>query len=216
MEPNPARSDQVLLSISQSPPHSTAVVEQHQINDDPEVLTCHRDDALGLTDGMELSEPQVQALQRSLFRRECREKALSLLSRRDHAERELQRKLLQRSFSADVVAEVCAELNSTGLLDDQRFVSSWIAAHRGRRPRGLHFLAAECAERGVSREDFAEARDALLAETPEFELKECRLAMLRAARSGGNPEKTRQTLKRWGFSRATIRSVENSSPPQGR
>ena len=212
VEPNPARSDQVLLTLSEFPPHIETDLPPDQAYAPGPTIVCHRDDALGLTEGMELSDARALALEHSLPRRECREKALSLLARREHAERELQRKLMQRRFAPDVITEVCAELKYSGLLDDQRFVSSWISAHRGRRPRGLRFLAAEFADRGVSPEDFSQARDALLAEEPGFEEQECRAAIARVQRTGGSTEKTRRTLQRWGFTHATILSVENSLP----
>ncbi len=52
------------------------------------------------------------------------ERAVGLLARREHSRRELQRKLVQRGFSEDVIASALAQLRADGYQSDARFVAS--------------------------------------------------------------------------------------------
>lgn len=211
VEADSARSDRIVLQLSPVPFQPVPGQQGLAPTEDSQTITVHLDDAIGLTEGMELSQDRVEALQSSIPTRDCRAKALSLLARRDHAHGELETKLQQRHFQPAIIRTVCDELLHNGLLDDQRFVAAWIAGHRSRRPRGLRFLSAECAERGVSRSDFSTAERALLAEEPDFEATECRAALEKLRKTQPNSDRRLQTLLRWGFRHATIRSVENSS-----
>jgi regulatory protein len=65
-----------------------------------------------------------------------REAALGLLARRDHAARELERKLQERGFDRQAVGAVLQELADEHLLDDERYVEHFVAYHitRGQGP----------------------------------------------------------------------------------
>ena len=58
---------------------------------------------------------------------------MDLLARREHSQRELRDKLLQRGFAADLVEQVVAELAGEGLQSDSRFAEAYL---RQRRERG--------------------------------------------------------------------------------
>lgn len=79
-------------------------------------------------------------------------RALNLLTRRDHTEIELKRKLAVRGFSADAISEVIEKLAGEGYLDDRRFAQRWTeSAIRSGRGYGLRILQ-ELQRRGISRE----------------------------------------------------------------
>jgi regulatory protein len=97
------------------------------------------------------------------------QRALNLLTRRDHTAVELQRKLLSRGFSAESIAELLEQLTGKGYLDDRRFAERWTeAAIRNGRGYGLRILQ-ELQKRGVPRETAAEAVAHAAAEYPEHD-----------------------------------------------
>jgi regulatory protein len=63
---------------------------------------------------------------------EARDRALTLLARREHSCDELRRKLAQKGFSPTAAA-VVAELERAGLVSDQRYAEALV---RSRRQRG--------------------------------------------------------------------------------
>lgn len=78
-----------------------------------------------------------------------RNKALDLLARREHSRAELRIKLLQRFESEErLIEDVLDELESEGLLSDQRFTEMFI---RGRLSKGVGpvRITAELRQKGV-------------------------------------------------------------------
>lgn len=110
-------------------------------------------------------------------------KAIYLLYRRDHSRRELTRKLIQKGFQANAITDVLDELENEGLLNEQRFIGSFI---RSRRARGFGPLkiCAELKERGIDRDL------CLVHEEWQEELWQNSAIMLCAKRFGLAAEKT--------------------------
>lgn len=73
---------------------------------------------------------------------------MDYLSRREHSERELARKLVAKGHAEDLVAEVLAGLVADGLLSDARFTEAFVHSRfqRGAGPRKIH---AELHTRGI-------------------------------------------------------------------
>jgi regulatory protein len=61
-----------------------------------------------------------------------RRAALLLMSRRDYASTELANKLGSQGYAADPVADAILELVEERLVDDQRYVTNFVAWHSGR------------------------------------------------------------------------------------
>jgi len=74
--------------------------------------------------------------------------ALKLLARREHAARELERKLLGRGYEAAAVESVLRALDSEGLLSDHRFVESFVT-QRIARGQGPVRILMELRELGI-------------------------------------------------------------------
>ncbi len=64
-----------------------------------------------------------------------RERALALLTRREHSRAELARKLEAGGFAAGDVQPLLDEFEARNWLSDRRFAESWIADHRDRSGR---------------------------------------------------------------------------------
>jgi len=94
-----------------------------------------------------------------------------LLARRDHGEEELARKLAQKDFPGEIVAETIAYFRDLGYLNDRRFAAALarrLATERGFGDRRLRFsllergIAADLAGEAVAavRQEWSEARAA--------------------------------------------------------
>jgi regulatory protein len=82
--------------------------------------------------------------------------ALRALTRRDHSEAELRRKLTGREFSAAAVEETIGRLKESRYLDDRRFALNW-AESAVRNGRGYGYrLRFELSRRGIAEEIAAE------------------------------------------------------------
>lgn len=75
----------------------------------------------------------------------CRAKAIELLSRREHSNRELTQKLQRRDYATVVISEVLAKLVVERLLCDERFVECYVRSksNRGIGPQRLRQVLRE-------------------------------------------------------------------------
>ncbi len=80
-------------------------------------------------------------------------RALGMLSRRDHSAKELHRKLEWRGFDAGHIESALEQLSSNGLLNEQRFVESYVHS-RIQRGYGPVRIRAELCERGADDADW--------------------------------------------------------------
>lgn len=78
---------------------------------------------------------------------ELRERALTLLARREHTRAELARKLEAGGFAAEAIVPLLDEFATRGWLSDRRFAESWVADHRARCGRVK--LAFDLRQHGV-------------------------------------------------------------------
>lgn len=104
---------------------------------------------------------QIDLAAQKKTRHQIRVKAMDLLARREYSKQELQQRLLQPEFAADLVAEILADLAREGLQSDERFVESFISSRR-RRGQGPMRIQAELRQRGISDQliaDWLDMRD---------------------------------------------------------
>ena len=91
----------------------------------------------------------------------AREAALKLLDHSRRTRSDLTRKLSDRGFEAETVAEVLDRLASVGLVDDTEYARAFLAGRWGRRAAGWRKLEQELRGRGISLHDIASARKRL-------------------------------------------------------
>jgi regulatory protein len=77
-----------------------------------------------------------------------RDKALYLLARRDHSRRELSQKLSQKGFVSSTIQPVLDELENENLLNEDRFIASFIRS-RSAKGYGPLKICAELGKRGI-------------------------------------------------------------------
>ncbi len=148
----------------------------------------------------------------------CGQKALDLLSRRSHFERELERKLTRRGYDDAEVAETLERLRGQGLVDDRRTAGEFVRSRLSRAPEGRRRLRAELARRGVAGEVITEVLDQ---ETDDDDRDLARQAAERWRRTRSRPGRSRDLEKAAlarhlagrGFSQRAVYAVLEDMPP---
>ncbi|MBN2555000.1 MAG: regulatory protein RecX [Anaerolineales bacterium] len=108
--------------------------------------------AAGLKIGQLLTDEYISELKLQDAEEEAYQRALRMIARRPHAERELRRKLDRREIDEQTLDSVIQRLKEHGWLDDQAFAAAWVENRRVFRPRSARALRSELHGKGVSRE----------------------------------------------------------------
>lgn len=116
--------------------------------------------SLGIADGTEIEPESLDELQKEIGKRRAYNKALDLLSRRDHSEKELTRKLNERGFS-DCTDDVFEDLREKGFLDDYRYACALANELDEKKLMGRHRILQELSHRGIARETAEQAVSSL-------------------------------------------------------
>lgn len=136
--------------------------------------------------------------------------AVTLLARRDFATGELRRKLTERGFAEPAVSVVLEQLSAAGLLNEMRYVESYVRQH-GARGQGPARIGADLRRNAVP-EGLIEAG---LDSVDWLELaRKVRRAKFGAKAPQGWAEKARQArfLQYRGFSADHIRAATGADP----
>ncbi len=100
----------------------------------------------------------------------CNLKAYDLLSRRDHSRRELEIKLLQRSFSKDVISLVLEKMELRGFLNDKRFAQKRVKSLIARKVVSRNFVKSDLYKKGIDREIIDEVLKANFSDDVEIDM----------------------------------------------
>ncbi|MBW6458070.1 MAG: RecX family transcriptional regulator [FCB group bacterium] len=105
-----------------------------------------------LASGSELSDAELQRLRNEADRVFTREKALELLSLRDHAAGELRTKLLQKGYKKEHIPGVIRELQEKKYINDSRFADMYAAELIDKKHEGPAKVKERLIRRGVPAE----------------------------------------------------------------
>lgn len=154
----------------------------------------------------DLSEEEVEKLKDLSLRALTLEKAIEYLSYRQMSAKELHDKLLQKGAEEDVASYCVSRLLDMKLLNDELYAAS-VARHYGGKGYGAGRVRAELSRRGVSRELWDDALDAL----PELDDKIDRFiaSRLQDPNDKDQVRKVSAALFRRGFSWDEIREALN-------
>jgi regulatory protein len=95
--------------------------------------------------------------------------ALRTLTRRDHSEAELRRKMTVREFPADVADQTIGRLKEAGYLDDRKYALNW-AESAIRNGRGYGYrVRFELSRRGIAEDLAAEVMAQVSADYGEMD-----------------------------------------------
>ena len=163
---------------------------------------------LDLAEGGEVDEALEQRLTSLDERVRGREAALRLLRYRLRSHAELVARLRRRGFTANVIADVIADLTSQGLVDDARFARVWAENRMSAGQSGPHRVRAELRIKGVPPALIKETVKAIFGADREAELA-ATVAERHMRRMRGLPTEVRLRrlaglLRRRGFSGSAI------------
>jgi regulatory protein len=161
-------------------------------------------EATHLRVGQTLSDEEISRLKGRDAVERAAERALDLLSYRPRSQAEVRRRLAQKGYGEEAIAEALERLSRSGLLDDRAFATYWVANRFQFNPRGVVALWQELRQKGVD----GIVIDQVLAEYDEEEAA-ARAAEAGARRLGGHDlaafgRKLRDYLRRRGFTYALI------------
>jgi regulatory protein len=142
---------------------------------------------------------------------ELRQRALTLLARRDYASAELAAQLTRLGPAPEGISELIEALTGEGVLNDERYAHNFVSYHAG-RGHGPVRIAAELRQRGVP----VPLIEAALAAGPDWRAlaRKVRLGKFGSASPSGWTQKARQSrfLQYRGFSSDDIRAATGADP----
>ncbi len=190
-----------VTAIRQDAPDRPVIVldDGEEIQSTPGAVT-----ALRLFVGRELEAEALEAVRLESRRALARERALTMISRRQMSAKELREKLRQKGVDPETAAWCADWLAERGLLDEEAYAAA-VVRHYAAKGFGAGKVRAELARRGVPRE----LADAALEAMPEGDDKLDRLIAARLKDPGDRDEvrKLSASLYRRGFSGEEIRSA---------
>lgn len=134
------------------------------------------------------------------------QRALGLLVRRDHSQRELTRKLTQRGIDPEEAQAAVARLNEAGWQDDARFAHSLVRMRAGGGYGPLH-IRAELNTHGLPAELVAEALEAYEGDWADNARDLVQRRFGQEPLDMGQKRKASDLLARRGFPSGLIRSA---------
>jgi len=99
----------------------------------------------------ELSQPEIDALQRQDTFEKAKDSAYRLISLRPRSIAEIQQSLNRKGYDAEVISQVIAALSELELLDDKAFAKFWVEQRDTFKPRSHMALRQELQQKGISR-----------------------------------------------------------------
>ncbi len=85
------------------------------------------------------------------------ESALRLLELRARSSKEIEQRLREKGYEAEVILAAIAKLTGLGLIDDADFARQWVESRSRARPKGARLLRSELAQKGVAKNEIEEA-----------------------------------------------------------
>ena len=170
---------------------------------DTEVLLAHRFDV-----GRELTDEALHDCILDSDRKRCKDKALWLISYRDHSRKELFNKL-KRDYPEDVCEAAVSRLEELGLINDASYARRYTSDLIHLKRLSARGVRQKLAEKGIDRELI----DEILEETEIDEEAQIRAVIEKKYARDLGDEKTRRraiaALQRLGFGYGSIKSVLN-------
>ena len=161
--------------------------------------------SMGIYNGKEVDDNELEEIKQIVSVRRAYNYAVTLLSRRDHSERELTTKLSQKGY-ADGADEAIARLRDGGYVSDERFARLYVRELQTLKRYGKRRIEQELYRKGVDREIIREVLD-------ETEFEQDELVSLIERKYGRylcdekGVQKTVNGLLRMGYSYGEIRDA---------
>lgn len=163
--------------------------------------------SLYLKDGQEISQEEYSELESTVNIRRAYNCAVSLLSRRDHSENELMRKLHEKGYG-EGAQEAVEKLKSSGYVDDERFCRMYAGELIRLKGYGKRRVEQELYRKGVSRETISNVLEEITFDNNTLSDIIKRKYLSRMADEKGR-NKAVNALMRLGYSYGEIRDALN-------
>lgn len=168
---------------------------------DTETLLAHRFDV-----GREISDEELHACVTDSDTKRCKDKAMWLISFRDHSRKDLLDKL-KRDFPEEIAEAAVCRMEELGLVDDGRYARRYTADLINVKHLGERGIRQKLYEKGIDRDLI----DEIIVETAIDEDEQIRAVIEKKYARNLNDEKVRRRavagLQRLGFGYSSIKSV---------
>lgn len=158
-----------------------------------------------LKEGQELNEVEFLSLREKVLYKVTYDKALALIARRDHGQKELCMKLIQKGFDKDFSDKVTLDLREKHIIDDVRFAYQYIISRQRKSPEGIPLLRMRLKQKMISSSDIEKAVNQYLEDDTYFAA--IQIAIKRLQRKNTPQEKLITTLIKKGFNKRDIFEV---------
>ena len=136
---------------------------------------------------------------------DCLGKAEMLLSMREHNRRELSTKLAERGYGKEIIEKTIRLLESENLLNEERYIRSFVASSNKRHPEGKNILLGRLLQKGAKKEEAVSILNEIY--TEEYVEELVKKAIRKRIRKDNDMNKTILALTRSGFSYSTSKRV---------
>ncbi len=162
-------------------------------------------ESLCLKNGQEIDRQKLLELKNQIEVRRAYNYAVSLLSRRDHSEKELLTKLKAKGYAEGAEAAL-EKLRNSGYLDDERFANLYVRELIRLKNFGRKRIEQELYKKGIDRDIIREVLES--ADFPEERLTDIiRRKYMRRLNDEKGVRRTVNSLMRLGYSYGEIRSA---------
>ena len=107
-------------------------------------------------EGSDLSDEALQEIMTQILPSRCIKRAMNLLQKKNFAEGELRRKLIDGGYPEEIADKAVEYVRSYGYIDDVRYASDYIRYHSS-SGRGVNRIRMELRAKGISDDDFEKA-----------------------------------------------------------
>lgn len=159
--------------------------------------------------GMEITDEQLHNLIKKSETSLAQEKALYLITYRDHSRKELENKI-RRSYSSETAEEIADKMQELGLVNDEEYARKYATELLHKKHMSPKAIAYKLKEKGISSEIIS-----LITQELDYDpLDEIREILERKYSDYSQNEKVKRRaiayLQRMGWSWSDIKSVMNS------
>jgi regulatory protein len=161
----------------------------------------------GLRVGQELSEGDIEALNRSEQTQRCLNAAFRYLAYRPRSQAELEERLARRGFDGDSIEGAIARLKEQGLVDDLAFAEFWKENRQSFSPRSQWLVRRELKQKGVADEVIARVVADLDEAEGAYQAARAKARSLSIADYEGFRRRLGEYLKRRGFGYGVIKNT---------
>lgn len=163
----------------------------------------------GLHKNLEISPERMETLVEEAQEIAAYEKALELLSFRDHSAFELKEKLQQRAFSPELAQRICDRLSEKGCLNDVEYAKKYARYLQQEKRYSRAAIRAKLLQKGISGKLLTVAENELSEEMEEANCRFLAAKKLKQRQDEQLKQKTAAYLKQKGFRWELINTLLN-------